>query len=276
MMLVQSLGAPTEVQSTSTLLPRAAIARSFGSAAQHYDEHAALQRTVADNLFARLPSTQQNSTILDMGCGTGYCSQLLRKRFPQGTIVALDLALPMLQKARQHAATVQLVCADAASLPLQNGCLDLVVSSLTIQWCVDYAQFFAELQRVLAPGAHALLSSFGPATLQEVRCAWARVDEHTHVNSFTTAAELQLQAQQAGLSCTLESERLVEHHASLYTLSHALKGIGAHNMNRTQANGLTSPRMFRRAAGFFAAGAEDAASVPVTWEIYYLLLHKAA
>lgn len=259
----------------------AAIARSFGAAADHYDQHARLQRDVADTLGERLPTELAPATCIDLGCGTGYCSVLLQQRFPESTLISLDLSLPMLEQTRARGLGSALLCADAGRLPLRDNCAALVFSSLAIQWVADPQALFAELARVLEPGGTALVSSFGPATLQELRLAWATVDEHQHVNRFVPLPLMQAAAQEAGLQCSIERELRYEYHASLAALSRALKAIGAQQLNGRRRSGLTTPRSFRRAEARFmelAEGGKEAGSrgVPVTWELYYLCLQKPA
>lgn len=259
----------------TALLPRSTIARSFGSAARFYDAHAALQRQVAAQLLGLLPAQGNPKVVLDLGCGTGYCAAALQQRWPQATLLALDIAEPMLQAAALRIPDAGLLCADAEALPLAAGTCDLVVSSLAIQWCRDYAKLFRELARVTAPGAMVLLSTFGPASLRELRAAWAAVDSYTHVNAFESADSLLQHARNAGFTCHIKCEVIVEEVASLHAISRSLKNIGAHNMNRTQAKGLTSPRLFRRAAEHFAAAATAPGRIPLTWEIFHLVLERS-
>jgi len=258
-----------------TLLPRAAIARSFGAAAQHYDTHAALQRSVALRLLDFLPLAALPHSMLDLGCGTGFCAQALQQRWPQAQLFALDIAEPMLQATAQRVPAAALVCADAEALPLADAALDLVVSSLAIQWCRDYTQLFRELARVTQPGATVLLATFGPASLRELREAWAAVDAYTHVNRFETAEHLLQCAHSAGFHGKLRRELIVEEVASLQAISRSLKHIGAHNMNRAQAPGLTSPRKFRQAAAAFAARATAPGCIPLSWEVFHLVLERS-
>ena len=58
---------------------------------------------------------------------------------------------------------------DAEHLPLASQSVDLVFSSLAIQWCARPHLLFAELARVLRPGGRCLFTSLGPDTLRELR-----------------------------------------------------------------------------------------------------------
>lgn len=248
------------------------IARHFGAAAPHYDQHARLQRDVADRLSAFLPQQLNAEVVLDLGCGTGYCSERLRRRLPDSHLLCLDLALPMLKRSALRGVEGSLVCADAVALPFPGSSVDLLFSSLAIQWCEDLPQLFAEVRRVLRPGGLALFSTFGPATLQELREAWAEVDDHRHVNDFAPATVLLDATQQAGLRCELHEEVRYEYHASLQALGRSLKAIGAQHLGGGRAPGLVTPRRYQRAAERFRAQVTGERGVPVTWHLYYLIL----
>lgn len=256
-------------------IPLTQVARSFGQAAAHYDEHAALQREVADHLLGRI-AVSNPATAIDLGCGTGYCAGKLGTRFPDTHLLALDLALPMLHaSAARVTHDTSLLCADVQVLPLRSDTIDLAVCSLTLQWCSDPLRTFLELERVLRRGGQVVLSTFGPATLRELRAAWDAVDTHVHVNGFVDAAVLRLAAQAAGLGVTLERELMTRHYASLRALARELKGIGAHNMNEARPPGLTPRAAFARAEQEFGKGNVAGLGIPVTWELYYLDLRKS-
>lgn len=260
--------------SASAMIPLRHIARSFGRAAASYDAHAELQREVADALLAALSSAVVPATLLDLGCGTGYCSAALHARYPAAQLYALDLALPMLQASAQRKIPgLQLLCGDAARLPFAPESFDLVCSSLTIQWCEDTPGLFSELFRVVRKGGKVLLSTFGPATLAEVRAAWAAADHSVHVNGFLPLATLVAAARKAGFACTARSELHTRYYPSLRAVAVELKGIGAHNMNSGQSRGLTPRSAFARAEQAFAAARKEQ-GVPVSWEVLFLELDK--
>ncbi|MDR2214177.1 MAG: malonyl-[acyl-carrier protein] O-methyltransferase BioC, partial [Pseudomonadales bacterium] len=62
----------------------------------------------------------------------------------------------------------------------------------------------------------------------------------------------------------------------LRELSRELKGIGAHNMNATQAPGLTGRQRFARAERAFAAACVPERGVAVTYELFFLQLEARA
>ncbi len=271
---------PPTAQSAVALTLRNRIARAFGRSAGSYDKHADLQRQVADCLLAMLPVNVHSARILDLGCGTGYCSARLRQRFPASSVLALDLALPMLTvaarqlnaEADQAAANVQMLCADAQALPLKSNSVDLLVSSLALQWCSDPVAVFAGIRRVLRPGGIALVSTMGPATLQALREAWAAVDADSHGNEFLPASQLQQAAATAGLQMQLQRDVVVRHYSSLLALAHEMKALGA-NVVTSATNALTTPAAFKAAAAAFARLRQQD-GIPVEWEIYFLILRK--
>jgi len=160
------------------------VNRSFSRAAQSYDDHAVLQREIADRLLTHLDFTKiEPRRILDIGCGTGYFTRLLRGRFRKAEIVAVDLSHAMVHTTRNaHARRLPWhgrnhhAAGDAAALPLQAGSFDLVCSNLAMQWVPEPQAMLAEMRRVLAPKGLMLFSTFGRRTLSELRQSLAAID----------------------------------------------------------------------------------------------------
>jgi len=261
-------------QASSTVMPaRERIARAFARSADSYDQHADLQRAVADQLLALLPSSSIADHVLDLGCGTGYCTRQLQSLLPAATMLALDLAEPMLHRTRK-VPTVLPLCADAQQLPLQASCMDLIVSSLAIQWCSDVDALLAGLHRVLRPGGTVLLSTLGPQSLHELRSAWQGIDQRMHSNRFTALAALEQAATAAGFVLDCARELRIRHYASLRALARELKGLGANAVLESGSSSV-SPAGFRAAEAAFARN-RQAAGIPVQWEVFYLQLRRVA
>lgn len=226
------------------------VARSFGAAADRYDGVAGLQRSAGETLLGfGEPRPGEPNTILDVGAGTGFPASRLRRRHPEAELVLLDLAEGMLRKARERLAgdgACRFLCADAEALPLPDRSVDLVFSNLALQWCGDLGAAFGEFRRVLRPGGTLLFSTFGPATLGELRAAWAAVDAYTHVNDFLGANDVSALLERAGFAggeVRAEMRRVA--YPDVWTLMRELKDLGARNLTSGRPRHLTGKRKVR-------------------------------
>lgn len=213
-------------------LDKAKIRQSFAAASVTYDGVAELQRTVGKALLDTIETESLSGPLLDLGCGTGFLSAKLLA-FAQ-PVIALDIALPMLQVTRTKLAdmsNVSYLCADAEQLPFAGQIADGVFSNLALQWCINLDGIFADIKRVLKPGGRLVFSTFGPQTLQELKTAWAEVDEYNHVNDFYSEQQLTRFLQLAGYTeIKIETKLYVSSYGSVLALMKELKHIGAHNM----------------------------------------------
>lgn len=219
------------------------VARSFSRAAPGYEAAARLQREVGAGLLARLSG--EAGTVLDLGSGTGYFSADLKRRTGARQLVAVDIAEGMLHYAREHhsGGVDAWIGGDAEALPLREQSVDLIFSSLAIQWCEDIDRLFAELSRVLKPGGRLHLATLGPDTLAELKQAWRQVDARVHVNRFVAPAVLQAAMAARGfgdIACSEYTRTLYSD--SVRELSGELKELGAHNVNSGRPRGLTGRR----------------------------------
>src|SRR5689334_21884840 len=102
-------------------LDRRAVRDSFDRASSNYEAAAVLQAGVADELLSRLdPFDFRPSVVLDLGAGPGRATAMLKRKYRQALVIALDLAPGMLQQAQRHQRLFQRfqrVCADANRLP---------------------------------------------------------------------------------------------------------------------------------------------------------------
>ena len=252
------------------------VAESFSRAARAYDSVATLQRDVGSRLLTNLDQlTVRPATVLDLGCGTGYFYPELRRRFPAARYIGLDLARGMVDYARErHPDAGDWLVGDAEALPLAADSVDLVFSSLALQWCFRPAHLFAELARVLRPGGRCVFTSLGPQTLCELRSAWAAVDDRQHVNDFLPPESLATAASAVpGLRLGLGSEAFRMEYQRVGDLLAELKTLGAHNMNRARPAGLTGRRALQGMLEAYEAWREDG-MLPATYDVLFGILEK--
>jgi len=245
------------------------IRHAFGRAARSYVRHAALQRVVEDQLLERLDYYESEpARVLDLGCGPGRASAVLRKRWKSAQLIALDLALPMLRQVRPGwRRPLARVCADARALPLPDASIDVLFSNLCIQWIDDLPALFGEIRRVLRPGGYVAFSTFGPDTLHELRSAWASADATPHVSQFADIARIGDALLAAGFrDPVLDAEHFTLTYADAASLMRELKAIGATNADTRRARGLTGKAQFRRALDAYESFRRDGV-LPATYEV---------
>lgn len=253
-------------------IPNKTLARrSFERAAASYDQAAALQQEVGRQLLERLDLMKlQPRRVLDLGCGTGQCIPGLMSRYKGADVVVLDIALPMLGRARRRGRWLRrphCVCADAERLPFGDACFDLIFSNLMLQWCVDLEVVFRELQRVLRPGGLLLFTSFGPDSLRELRDSWARVDGYTHVNAFQDMHDVGDALVRARFADpVMDVLRLTVTYPDLWQLMRELKQIGAHNVTAGRPRGLTGKTHMQRLVQAYEQFRRDGV-LPASYEI---------
>ena len=115
-------------------------------------------------------------TGLDIGCGTGRYTRLLRAVLPDGSrLAASDVSAAMLAQlkaaSQRHADEVAPLLAAAEELPLRAASLDLVTAFNCVHH-FDLGRFLAAAARVLAPGGQLFIYTRTPK--QNARTIWGR------------------------------------------------------------------------------------------------------
>jgi malonyl-CoA O-methyltransferase len=253
------------------------VRQSFARASNSYDGLASLQCSVGKELLTRSLDKAVKGIILDLGCGTGFVTGELLKLYPAEQVVALDIALPMLQVTRnKNLAIPQLgyICADAESLSFKDRSINMIVSNLALQWCRQLQTVCVGVNHVLKPGGQFLCSTFGPKTLKELKHAWAQVDQYTHVNSFYGEGQIRVFMEQAGFQdIRISSRQTISHYDHVLDLMKELKGLGAHNLNHGRNRSMTGKRKLH---GMIRAyeGHSKQSLIPATFDVIFISARK--
>jgi malonyl-CoA O-methyltransferase len=264
---------PASESDSAFRLDMARLRAAFDRASAGYEAAAGLQARVSAELLERLGVLSLDPrVVLDLGAGTGRVTQQLKRRYRGALVIALDIAPGMLREARRHQRLWRRfarVCADARRLPLADASVDLVFSSLMLQWCEPLDAALAEVRRVLKGSGFFAFSTFGTDTLHELRSAWAQVDGYNHVNHFPDMHEVGDALVRAGLmEPVLDADHIEVGYGDALALMRDLKAIGAHNVTAGRPRALAGRSRLERMQLAYESYRRDG-RLPATYEVIY-------
>ena len=115
-------------------------------------------------IILELKGHRPQGTIADVGCGPGYLIATMAKSFPHLSIIGVDIAQEMVEKAAGNLASLG-SCPEgelfarviSKRFPSKSNSLDFVVSTLSLHHWSDPTRALQEVNRVLKPGGQFLI-----------------------------------------------------------------------------------------------------------------------
>lgn len=132
------------------------------------------------------------SSLLEVGCGTGFVLGRLRAAFPSLRCAATDARIETLAHAAAHLPGVPLYQMDARRIPFREE-FDAVTAFDVIEHIDEDAATLAEMHAALRPGGGVIL------TVPQHPWLWSTVDDWSHHRRRYTRKELVTKLQGAGL-----------------------------------------------------------------------------
>ena len=108
--------------------------------------------------------------ILDLGCGPGLYSKVLKKKGAK--VKGIDNSKNMIEIAKKETPGVEFIVGDAEKLPYKNGEFDIVVSPLVIGHLSSWEKLFNEVRRVLKKRGLFVFSIKNPLHESSVKIKW--------------------------------------------------------------------------------------------------------
>ena len=104
----------------------------------------------AAELLARI-ADEAPARVIDLGCGPGNSTALLRHRWPHAVLEGLDSSAQMLEQAHASGLDVHWIEADVALWRALEP-YDVIFSNATFQWLGDHAALLPRLMTSVKPG----------------------------------------------------------------------------------------------------------------------------
>jgi trans-aconitate 2-methyltransferase len=102
-------------------------------------------------LVARV-GAQAPASVVDLGCGPGNLTTLLRERWPDADIRGLDSSPEMIEKARSADPSITFEVADLRTWADDAEPVDVLVSNATLQWVPGHLDLLPALVKKVGPG----------------------------------------------------------------------------------------------------------------------------
>ena len=92
--------------------------------------------------------------VAEIGCGKGRFARIVKERFPDSSVIALDLAEAMLAHVPRNVAAV---AATMTALPLRSASVDGAYLTESLEHAIDIPTAIAEAVRIVKPGGRIVI-----------------------------------------------------------------------------------------------------------------------
>ncbi len=164
------------------------ITRNFSRCAYFYDSYADVQKMAALEILDGIED-YSFSKVLEIGCGTGNYTYLLREKFKKAKITALDISGKMVEVAREKLKDkdIEFIVADGESVDFPDEDFDLITSNACFQWFESLENALQKYKGMLKNNGLILFSIFGLLTFQELNASLESLQKNASIaaNNFT-------------------------------------------------------------------------------------------
>lgn len=155
---------------------------NFSKAATNYGNHAKIQNIVAKKLIDfSAKYINDNDIILDIGSGTGFVQNHLDK-IKKTNFFNCDISLEMLQN--QNSKSLNKINCDFENLAFDQNIFDLVISSFSLQWALDYDKVIKEVNYVLKKDAFFILALPLAGSLSEIKQHISTINDFIYLDDL--------------------------------------------------------------------------------------------
>ena len=213
----------------------------FNHSSATYDSACTIQqfsnRALLNSLLAYIDVSKPIHRIIDLGCGTGNSTQLLRKTFKYQKLYGVDIADQLLQLAENKLKTpsVQFIRASF-NQPLEFKSLDLAYANMSIHWASDIGNTLSIIHNSLKNGCFFSFSIPLAGTLNEIKNA--------HKNIFFPLDAMKSIIDRSGFSLiTMQQKTFIDKYSCPNKALKSIKNVGANMLSQQRKKGLAGKNL---------------------------------
>lgn len=142
------------------------IQARFSKALSDYNENARIQKKMAEHL-AGLLSRKSYKNILEIGCGTGFLTELLNKTIKFESYTAIDIVEDCRSYINHINPNINFIQADIENFSPEFA-PDLIISNASLQWTENFEKTVKKLKNCLNKDGELIFSTFGTENFKEI------------------------------------------------------------------------------------------------------------
>ncbi len=217
------------------------IKNNFSRYARYYDRYSTIQNLCALRLVDKVNGNSYKK-ILDIGCGTGNYTKLLKDKFPEACIKAIDISGEMVKVAKEKLQNeeIEFIVADAETANLQEQ-FDFISSNASFQWFENLEGFLLRYKKFFNENGIILFSIFGPLTFYELNESLKELsggDKSISSCNFIKKGKIEEILKRLFKKVMIEEHIYKQTHNSLSELLKRIKYTGA------RGNGINSKKLW--------------------------------
>ncbi len=203
------------------------IIRNFSRCADYYDQYADVQKMAALKLLGQISEKSFNN-VLEIGCGSGNYTMLLRDKFSSARLKAIDISDKMIAIARDKlkGRGVDFIVEDAENIELGEN-FGLITSNACFQWFSDLEKALIKYKGLLNDNGTISFSIFGPETFCELNASLRNVTgDFVTANHFMAKEIIEAILMRSFKAVVIEEIRYVDFFSSFKELLDKIKYTG--------------------------------------------------
>ena len=140
----------------------------FAKNLESYNEHAKIQKRMAERVMSFVKN-KSPKTILELGCGTGFLTKLIKENLNYENFTAIDIVGECKSYINSIDSNIEFIPYDIEEfLKTESRTYDLIISNASLQWVEDFEGVINSLKEHLNPNGELIFSTFGKENFREI------------------------------------------------------------------------------------------------------------
>ncbi len=150
------------------MINKALVRDRFSKNLKNYNENAKIQKHMAEKLVSLIKNKNPRK-ILELGCGTGFLTNLVNQNLSFEEYIAIDIVESCNVYINEISPKIEFLAKDIEDyIELNSEKFDLIISNASLQWVENFERVIKTLENKLNPNGELIFSTFGNENFREI------------------------------------------------------------------------------------------------------------